>query len=157
MVINCTERSQISEGNCVIPWFVQSVVRKEASQQGFDINNVEVREGEDYFCKPAHLVITNTIDAETKSELLTALEQIKFTQLDLTVINLSGKGKGLAFFFKKCFTHITFVMSIAYSSRWNSSRSRIVSNIIILYLCLLTELWRLFRSGFDSCGRAPFQ
>ena len=53
----------------------KSVVREEASQQGFDINNVEVREGEDYFCKPAHFVITNTNDAETKSELLTALEQ----------------------------------------------------------------------------------
>ena len=95
----------------------KSVVREEASQQGFDINNVEVREGEDYSCKPAHLVITNTIDAETKSELLTALEQINFTQLDLKVINLSGKGKGLAFFLKKCFTHITFAMSIVYSSR----------------------------------------
>ena len=95
----------------------KSVVREEASQQGFDINNVEVREGEDYFCKSAHLVITNTIDAETKSELLTALEQINFTQLDLKVINLSGKGKGLAFFLKKCFTHITFAMSIVYSSR----------------------------------------
>ena len=71
------------------------MVREEASQQGFDINNVEVREGEDYSCKPAHLVITNTIDAETKSELLTAFEQIKLTQLDLKVINLSGKGKGL--------------------------------------------------------------
>ena len=51
------------------------MVREEASQQGFDINKVEFREGEDYFCKPAHFVITNTNDAETKSELLTALEQ----------------------------------------------------------------------------------
>ena len=59
------------------------MVREEASQQSFDINNVEVREGEGYSCKPAHLVITNTIDAETKSELLTGLEQIKLTQLDL--------------------------------------------------------------------------
>ena len=66
---------------------------------------------------PAHLVITNTIDVKTKSELLTSLEQIKFTQLDLKVINLSGKGKALEFFFKKCFTHITFAMLIAYSSR----------------------------------------
>ena len=79
------------------------MVREEASQQVFDINNVEVREGEDYFCKPAHLVITNKIDAETKSEILTALEQINFTQLDLKVIPLSGKGKGLAFFFKEVF------------------------------------------------------
>ena len=93
------------------------MVREEASQQGFDINNVEVREGENYSCKLAHLVITNTIDAETKSELLTALEQIKFTQLDLKVINLSRKGKGLAFFLMKCFTHITFAMSVVYSSR----------------------------------------
>ena len=50
------------------------VVREDASQQGFDINNVEVREGEDYSSKPAHFVITNAINAETKSELLTALE-----------------------------------------------------------------------------------
>ena len=45
----------------------KNVVREEASQQGFDINNVEVREGEDYSSKPAHLVITNLIDGETKS------------------------------------------------------------------------------------------
>ena len=77
----------------------KAVVREEASQQGFDINNVEVREGEDHSCKPAHLVITNTINAETKSELLTALEQIKFMQLNLKAVNLSGKGKVLAFFF----------------------------------------------------------
>ena len=93
------------------------MIREEASQQGFDINYVEVREGEDYSCKPANLVITNTIDAETKSELLTLLELIKFTQVDLKVINLSGKGKGLAFFVKKCFAHITFAMSIVSSSR----------------------------------------
>ena len=73
----------------------KSAVREEASQQGFDINNVEVREGEDHSCKPAHLVITNTINAETKSEL----EQIKFMQLNLKAVNLSGKGKVLAFFF----------------------------------------------------------
>ena len=48
--------------------------REDVSQQGFDINNVEVREGEDYSSKPAHFVITNAINAETKSELLTALE-----------------------------------------------------------------------------------
>ena len=53
----------------------KSVVREEASQQGFDINNVEVRKGDDHSCK-----------------LLTALEQIKFTQLDLKAVNLSGKG-----------------------------------------------------------------
>ena len=46
----------------------KSVVREEASQQSFDTDNVEVREGKDYSCKPAHLVITNTIDAQTKSE-----------------------------------------------------------------------------------------
>ena len=73
----------------------KSAVREEASQQGFDINNVEVREGEDHSCTPAHLVITNTINAETKSEL----EQIKFMQLNLKAVNLSGKGKVLAFFF----------------------------------------------------------
>ena len=93
------------------------MIREEASQQGFDTNYVEVREGEDYSCKRANLVITNTIDAETKSELLTLLELIKFTQVDLKVINLSGKGKGLAFFVKKCFAHITFAMSIVSSSR----------------------------------------
>ena len=46
----------------------KSVVREEASQQSFDTDNVEVREGKDYSCKPAYLVITNTIDAQTKSE-----------------------------------------------------------------------------------------
>ena len=95
----------------------KNVVREEASQQGFDINYVEVREGEDYSCKTVHLVIANVIDAETKSELLTALEQIKFTQFDLKVINLSGKSKCLAFFLKNCFAHKTFTISIVYSLR----------------------------------------
>ena len=92
----------------------KSMVREEASQQGFNTDNVEVREGEDYSCKPVHLVITNTVDAQTKSEFLTALEQIKFTQFDLKVINLSGKGKGLAFFFKtyytRCFGHVNCLL-----------------------------------------------
>ena len=52
--------------------------------------------------KPVHLVINNAINAETK----TALEQIKFAQLDLKVINLSGNSVSLAFFFKNSFTHI---------------------------------------------------
>ena len=95
----------------------KSVVRQEDSQQGFDISNVEVRESEDYSCKPGHLVITNTIHTETKSELLTVIEQIKFTRLDLKVINLNEKGKGLAFFFKNCFARNTFVMLIVYSSK----------------------------------------
>ena len=63
----------------------KSVARVEASQQGFNINNVDFREGEDHSCKPAHLLVTNTVDAETKSELLTALDQIKFMQLDFKV------------------------------------------------------------------------
>ena len=113
----------------------RSVVREEASQHRFDISNVEVREGEDYSCKPGYLVITNTIYVETKLKLLTVLEQIKFTQLDLKVINLSGKGRGLWFFFKKCFKHNTFTMSFVYYLRY-SSLSCIVSNIITLYLCL---------------------
>ena len=86
-----------AEANALSCESYKNVVREGASQQGFDINIVEVREGEDYSCKPVHLVITNVIDDETNSELLTALEQIKFTQLDLKVINLSGKSKGLAF------------------------------------------------------------
>ena len=126
----------------------------EASQQGFDINNVDVREGEDYSCKPAHLPVTNTVDAKTKSELLTALDQTKFMQLDLKVISLSGKGKSLAFFFKKRFTHNSFAMSFVYSSRRNSSRSRIVSNIIILYLCLLPDIMKAISFWFPFRWRS---
>lgn len=92
-------------------------VREEASQQGFDIKNVEVRKGENYSCKPAYFVIPNIIDAETKCELLTALEPIKLTQLDLRIIKLSGKGRGLVFSFKSSFGHNIFVMLIVYSSR----------------------------------------
>ena len=67
------------------------MVREEASQQGFDINNIEVREGEDYFYKPAHLIITNVINAEKKCELLTALEQIKFTRKKIEVTRFFKK------------------------------------------------------------------
>ena len=41
------------------------MIREEASQQGFDINNIEFRKGEDYSYKPDHLVITNVINAKT--------------------------------------------------------------------------------------------
>ena len=54
----------------------KNIVREEASLQDFDINNVEHREGEDYSCTPVHWVITNVIDAETKSELLIALGEM---------------------------------------------------------------------------------
>ena len=65
---NSVEATALSRGS------YKDMNSKEASQQVFDINNVEVREVEDYSSKPAHFVITNTINAETKSELLTALE-----------------------------------------------------------------------------------
>ena len=65
---NSVEATALSRGS------YKDMNREEASQQGFDINDVEVREVEDYSSKPAHFVITNTINAERKSELLAALE-----------------------------------------------------------------------------------
>ena len=54
MAINCIERSQSSaEAIALSHESCKSVVRQEVSQQGFVINNVEVREGEDYSAKPA--------------------------------------------------------------------------------------------------------
>ena len=130
------------------------MVGEEASQHHFDINNVEVREGEGYSCIPGYLVITNTIYVETKLKLLTVLEQIKFTQLDLKVINLSGKGKGLSFFFKKCFKHNTFTMSFVYYLRY-SSLSCIVSNIITLYLCLFPDIMKAIPFWFPFHWGSP--
>ena len=146
-----------AEAIALSPESYKRKVREEASQQGFDINDVEVKEGEEYSCKPAHLVVTNIIDFETKSEILTALEQIKFTQLDLKGINLNEKSKSLKFFFKNCFRHNTFVMPIVYSSRQNSSRSCIVLNIIILYLCLLPDIMKVIPFWFPlPCGEPHF-
>ena len=51
-----------------------------------------IREGEDYSCKPAQLVLTSSIDEATKTEIFTGLDQIKFTDLNLKVIDLSGGG-----------------------------------------------------------------
>ena len=66
------------------------MVREEASQQGFEINKLRLEKVKIIpASQPARMVITNTVDAETKSKLLTALEQITFMQLDLKVINLS--------------------------------------------------------------------
>ena len=87
------------------------------------------------------------------TELLTALEQIKFMQLDLKVINLSGKGKSMAFFIKNWFAHNTFVISIFYSSRWNSSRFCIISNIIILHSCLLRNIMRFIPFWSSPIGQ----
>ena len=56
---NSVEATALSRGS------YKDMNSKEASQQVFDINNVEVREVEDYSSKPAHFVITNTINAET--------------------------------------------------------------------------------------------
>ena len=92
----------------------KNVIREEASQQGFEKSNSEFRKGENYLYKPDHLVITNVINAETNSELLTVLEQMKFTHLDLKVTNLSGKGKDLTFFFKNCFAHNTSCQLLYY-------------------------------------------
>ena len=54
----------------------KNVIKKEPFLQVFDIKNVEIIESEDYSCTPAHLVITNVTDVETKSELLVALEEM---------------------------------------------------------------------------------
>ena len=134
------------------------MVREEASQQSFDINNVEVREGEDCSCKPALLVITNVIDAETKSELLIALEQIKFTQLDLKVINLSGKSKGLVFFFKKAVLHIRHLSCQLFTLQDETVHDLASFRTLSFCVCVCYEiLCRLSRFGFRSRGGAPFQ
>ena len=56
-------------------------------------------------CKPAYLVIINVTDAKTNSKPSTAPEYIKFMQLPLKVINMSGKDKGLVFLFKSSLRH----------------------------------------------------
>ena len=112
----------------------KNVVREEASQQGFDISNIKVREGEDFSCKPAHLIITNVINAETKSELLTVLKQIKFTQLDLKLINLSGKNKSLAFF-QQTVLHIRLFLCQLFILQ-----DKTVHDLSSLYLCLLRDI-----------------
>ena len=71
----------------------ENVIKEAAAQQGYDLISVKVTEGEDYSVKPADFIITSSIDVDTKDELLIALQQIKFTGLDLKLINLSGEGK----------------------------------------------------------------
>ena len=71
----------------------QKVIKEAAAKQGYELSAVKITEGEDYSIKPAQLILTNAIDVVTKDELLTALEQIKFSGLDVKLIDLSGEGK----------------------------------------------------------------
>ena len=132
----------------------KNVIREESSQQGFDINNVEVREDEGYSLKTAHLVITNIIDAKTKSELLTELEQIKLTRLDLKVINLINR------FPLKTVLHI-----ILLSCQWFTLQDETVHGLALprtLSFCIcvcyeiLSRLSCFFSSWEYFLGGVPF-
>ena len=68
----------------------QKVIKEATAKQGYELSAVKITEGEGYSIKPAQLILTNAIDVVTKDELLTASEQIKFSGLDVKLIDLSG-------------------------------------------------------------------
>ena len=133
------------------------VIGEEASQQGFDINSVEVREDEDYSCKPIHLVITNAIDVKTKSELLATHEQIKFTQLDLKLVNLSGKGK-IWLFSLKTVLYIILLSFQLFALQGETVHDLASFRTLSFRIFVCYEiLCGLSRFGFHSRRGAPFQ
>ena len=74
----------------------ENVVRKAALEQGYETENVAATEETDFSCKPAQLVTTKFIDCECKKELLSGLQNVRKTDLNLKLIDLDPN-RGIIF------------------------------------------------------------
>ena len=83
-----------------IEWLEASqrrVVQEAAHTAGFAIDNVNVRETDQFSAKLAEIVFTSKLDRETRQSLLEVCENLKFTNLTYTLISEDEGGK-LIFF-----------------------------------------------------------
>ena len=73
----------------------KSSLVKAAERRGFSIDNanVQLTEGDNYSIKPAQLTITQYLDGTTRQDIHNALDHLKFTDLDLKLIDYNSSGK----------------------------------------------------------------
>ena len=64
-------------------------VKSAAEEQGYSMNHVSLTEGDDFSSKPVQLVLKDQLDAKVRLEILTGLEQIKFADFDLKVVDFA--------------------------------------------------------------------
>ena len=76
----------------------ENVVCQAPLEQGHEIENVAATEGTDFSCKPAQLVITKSIDCESKKELLSGLQNVRNADLHLKLIDLDPIGGTIILF-----------------------------------------------------------
>lgn len=69
------------------------LIRAAASKQGFQMDNVALTENSTYSSKPVQLTLTSRLNGEVHREVLIALDKIKFTGLDLKLIDECNSGK----------------------------------------------------------------
>lgn len=83
---NCSEAQRIARKSHKI------AIKDAAKSQGYDIENVSIKEGENYSCKPVQLILTERLDVCVCQEILDGLKKMSFANLDLKVINKAKKG-----------------------------------------------------------------
>ena len=66
----------------------ENYVRIAAESQGYEMNHVALREGEDFSSKPVQLILTERLDDGVRREILSGIEQMKFVDIDWKIINL---------------------------------------------------------------------
>ena len=69
------------------------MVREAAAQQGWNMDTVAVTDGEDFSCKPVQIVLLETLDGNTRKDILNGLRQVTFANLKTKVINFVEIGK----------------------------------------------------------------
>ena len=73
----------------------ESMVKKAASKQGFEMERVVLPEEENQnadIVKPVHLYLTKRLDSETRTELVPGIRKIAHTGLDVHLINDTFEG-----------------------------------------------------------------
>lgn len=85
-------------------------VRGAASSQGYDMDYVHLKEGEDYSSMPAQLFLTERIDFNVAKEIKDGLEKIKHVKLKLKLVDYSKKGKMFSNQFVLLDLHCFFTM-----------------------------------------------
>ncbi|XP_057293352.1 uncharacterized protein LOC130621979 [Hydractinia symbiolongicarpus] len=67
----------------------RTMIRSAARDEGVQLDHVAVMESEQYSMKPCQLILTKNIDKEVYQDVIRGLSEIRFTSLDLKVIDKS--------------------------------------------------------------------
>ena len=75
------------------------MVRDAASSQGYKVDYVPIKEGQNYSTKPVQLYVTSRCDLSICQEILDGIDKLKFRGLELKVINNCIKGNFKVIYF----------------------------------------------------------